>query len=163
MSMLLGLRGAIYLAVKNATASDIAPHSPVDLIAGAGMLTSDVGGGSETIAGTWDPASPAEPVMHVEAAVDGGTDFIGVTPKGIKAGEIGEVIVWGPAQAYVSNNTKPVAIGEAICVAGANWFDDDTTINCGRAMEVGADNDGAGTTLSWIFVNAIGRHALGGN
>lgn len=164
MGIKLGLSSTIELTVKNDTSSDIPPHYPVDMIGTTGMAMTEIGGhpesGSETA--VFDLPSGPTAVMHVEAAVDGGTDFIGVTNKGIAAGDTGQVTVWGPVQAYVSNNTKPVAIGEIVCVGGASFFDDDTTIACGRAMEVGADNINDNTNLSWIFVNAIGRQGLGG-
>lgn len=168
MTEALGGRRPLVQVVHN-SGTAIAKGEPVEH---AGSYTG-MGGHPETIAGSFDPGSPAEPILNVirqildaAAATD---NTIGIARTEIAAGAEGEIVVWGPCLTKVlSNGAKAVAGGEAVSVAaevgGDAHVDDDVTLPIGFAMEAGDWDTTPGTqNLTWLWVNCIGRDALGGN
>ena len=169
MTAALGGRRPIVQVVHNSGASAIEKGEPVEH---TGSYTG-MGGHPETIAGSLDPGSPAEPILNVTrqtADAAAATDnTLGIARTRIGAGAEGEIVVWGPALVKVlSNGAKAVAAGEAVSVAAEvspdAHLDDDTTLPIGFAMEAGDWDTAPGTqNLTWVWVNCIGRDALGGN
>lgn len=168
MTEALGGRRPLVMVVHN-SGTAIAKGEPVEH---TGSYTG-IGGSPETIAGSLDPGSPAEPIVNVirqildaAAATD---NTLGIARTEIAAGAEGEIVVWGPALAKVlSNGAKAVGAGEAVSVAaevsGDAHVDDDTTVPIGFAMEAGDWDTTPGTQLlTWLWVNCIGRDSLGGS
>tara|TARA_R110000803_G_scaffold17804_3_gene47862 strand:+ start:2438 stop:2944 length:507 start_codon:yes stop_codon:yes gene_type:complete len=167
MSEALGGRRPVTAVVHN-SGTAIAAGEPVEILASY----TAVGGSPETIAGTFDPSAPAEPIPNIQRQIldaGGATDgTFGIARTNIAAGAEGEVVVWGPALAKVlSNGAKAVGAGEVVSVAAQvgtdAHVDDDVTLPLGMAMEAGDWDTTPGTqNLTWVFVNAIGRIGLGG-
>ncbi len=170
MADLLGGRRSITIVVHNTSATDtIEKGEPVEH---GGSFTA-IGGHPETIAGTFDPGAPAEPVLNVTRQIADASaapdNTMGVARTSIAPLAEGEIVVWGPVLAKVlSNGAKAVGTGEAVSVAaqvgGDAHFDDDVSLPMGFAMEGGDWDTTPGTqNLTWLWANFIARDALGGS